>query len=106
MTRPDPVLLITGVTGASMRRRRPQVAPQGATNFAETPRRELPGTGVEVTLRAPEPVVMFFAGSSARSSPAPALTPDDVARAVLFALHQPSGVDPNEILIRPHGATA
>lgn len=33
----------------------------------------------------------------------PKLTPGDVARAVLFALDQPPGVDVNEIVIRPAG---
>jgi NADP-dependent 3-hydroxy acid dehydrogenase YdfG len=30
-----------------------------------------------------------------------ALSDDDIARAVLFALDQPAGVDVNEILVRP-----
>ena len=75
------------------------------TGIAETARLELLGTGVGVTLVAPGPVATSFAGSSAMSSSAPALAPDDVARAVLFVLHQPDGVDINEVLIRPHGAT-
>jgi len=33
----------------------------------------------------------------------PKLEPDDVARAVLYALQQPPSVDVNEILVRPTG---
>jgi NADP-dependent 3-hydroxy acid dehydrogenase YdfG len=33
----------------------------------------------------------------------PNLVPDDVARAVLFALEQPPSVDLNEIVVRPTG---
>jgi NADP-dependent 3-hydroxy acid dehydrogenase YdfG len=35
------------------------------------------------------------------SKPQHALEPEDIARAVLFALDQPPGVDINEMLIRP-----
>lgn len=75
------------------------------TGIAETARLELLATGVGVTLLAPGPVATSFAGISAMSSSAPTLAPADVARAVMFTLNQPEGVDINEILIRPHGAT-
>jgi NADP-dependent 3-hydroxy acid dehydrogenase YdfG len=32
------------------------------------------------------------------------LTADDVARAIVFAVAQPSGVDVNELVVRPRGA--
>jgi len=72
---------------------------------AETARLELVGTGVGVTLLNPGPVETGFGGGGPSSSGGPALSSADVARAVLFALSQPPGVDINEILLRPHGAT-
>jgi NADP-dependent 3-hydroxy acid dehydrogenase YdfG len=73
--------------------------------IAETARLELVGTGVSVTLLEPGPVATAFAGGAPSSGTSPALEPDDVARAVLYALNQPPGVDVNELLLRPHGAT-
>ena len=35
------------------------------------------------------------------SRPQHALEPDDIARAVMFAVQQPAHVDVNEVLIRP-----
>jgi NADP-dependent 3-hydroxy acid dehydrogenase YdfG len=40
----------------------------------------------------------FFDNGAPQEDP---LQPDDVARAVLFALTQPAHVDVNEILLRP-----
>ena len=55
------------------------------------------GTGVRVTLIEPGMVdTPFF-----ENRPAAALQPEDVARAVMFAVAQPPEVDVNEILIRP-----
>lgn len=71
---------------------------------AETARLEFVGTGVGVTLIAPGPVATAFAGATPPGS-RPALAAADVASAVLFALDQAGGVDVNEILLRPHGAT-
>ena len=73
--------------------------------IAETARLELLGTGVAVTLIEPGPVATAFAGEGGPAAGSPALDSADVARAVLFALSQPPGVDINEMLIRPHGAT-
>jgi NADP-dependent 3-hydroxy acid dehydrogenase YdfG len=73
-----------------------------ATKFAvtamgESARLELDDTGVRVTLIEPGMVdTPFFA-----ARPSGALNPDDVARAVMFAVSQPPHVDVNEILIRP-----
>ncbi len=66
--------------------------------MAEAARRELDGTGVRVTLIAPGTVDTPFYDDPVGGEP---LTPDDVARAVLFALSQPPHVDVNEIVLRP-----
>jgi NADP-dependent 3-hydroxy acid dehydrogenase YdfG len=67
------------------------------TAMAESARQDLDDTGIRVT--AIEPGVVdtpFF-----ENRPQGALEPDDIARAVLFAVTQPPHVDVNEILIRP-----
>jgi NADP-dependent 3-hydroxy acid dehydrogenase YdfG len=67
------------------------------TAMGEAARQELDGAGVRVTLIEPGQVdTPFF-----ERRPANALTADDVARAVMFAVSQPPHVDVNEILIRP-----
>ncbi len=66
------------------------------TAMGESARQELNGTGVRVTLIEPGAVdTPFF-----ENRPRTALTADDVARAVMFAVSQPPEVDVNEILIR------
>jgi NADP-dependent 3-hydroxy acid dehydrogenase YdfG len=35
--------------------------------------------------------------------PTPKLSPDDAAKAVLYAVQQPQGADINEIVLRPTG---
>jgi len=73
-----------------------------ATKFAVTAmgegaRLELNGTGVRVTLIEPGMVdTPFF-----DERPVGMLEPDDIARAVMFAVSQPPHVDVNEMLIRP-----
>lgn len=73
-----------------------------ATKFAvtamgEAARQDVDGTGIRVTLIEPGMVdTPFF-----DHRPTGALEPDDVARAVQYALEQPPHVDVNEILIRP-----
>jgi len=60
-------------------------------------REELRGSGIRVTLIEPGMVdTPFF-----DRPPEHALKPEDVARAVLYALSQPGHVDVNEILVRP-----
>jgi NADP-dependent 3-hydroxy acid dehydrogenase YdfG len=66
------------------------------TALGEGARQEFNGTGVRVTLIEPGMVdTPFF-----DNRPAAALRPEDVARAVMFAVSQPREVDVNEILIR------
>jgi NADP-dependent 3-hydroxy acid dehydrogenase YdfG len=67
------------------------------TAMAESARQELNDTGVRVTSIEPGMVdTPFF------DNPVPnALQPDDIARAIMFAVAQPPHVDVNEILIRP-----
>jgi NADP-dependent 3-hydroxy acid dehydrogenase YdfG len=67
------------------------------TAMAESARQELDGTGIRVTSIEPGMVdTPFF-----DNRPSNALEPDDIARAVLYAVSQPPHVDVNEILIRP-----
>jgi NADP-dependent 3-hydroxy acid dehydrogenase YdfG len=71
------------------------------TAMGESARQELDGTGVRVTLIEPGQVdTPFF-----DNPPAGALLPEDVARAVMFAISQPTRVDVNEILVRPTSQT-
>ena len=65
--------------------------------MGEAARQELNGTGVRVTLIEPGMVdtpVLRQPGHRTRSQP------EDIARAVLYAVSQPAHVDVNEILIR------
>jgi NADP-dependent 3-hydroxy acid dehydrogenase YdfG len=67
------------------------------TAMGEAARLELNGTGVRVTLIEPGSVdTPFF-----DNPPAGALKPDDIARAILYAVSQPPHVDVNEMLVRP-----
>jgi len=67
------------------------------TAMGEAARQELDGTGVRVTLIEPGTVATPFFDDPVTD----ALEPDDVARAVLYAVGQPPHVDVNEILVRP-----
>ena len=65
--------------------------------MGEAARLEVDGTGIRVTLIEPGMVdTPFF-----DSPPSDALEPDDIARAVMYAVGQPPHVDVNEILVRP-----
>jgi NADP-dependent 3-hydroxy acid dehydrogenase YdfG len=67
------------------------------TAIGEALRQEVADTDVKMTLIEPGSVdTPFF-----DNTPEGALEPDDIARAVMFALTQPPHVDVNEILIRP-----
>ncbi|MBA3263449.1 MAG: SDR family oxidoreductase [Thermoleophilaceae bacterium] len=67
------------------------------TAMGEALRQEIHEADIKVTLIEPGAVdTPFF-----DARPTNALEPDDIARAVLFALTQPPQVDVNEILVRP-----
>jgi NADP-dependent 3-hydroxy acid dehydrogenase YdfG len=68
------------------------------TGMGESARQELNDTGVRVTVIEPGMVDTPWFD---RGAPEWALQPDDVARAVMFAVSQPAHVDVNEILVRP-----
>ncbi len=68
------------------------------TAMGEAVRQDLDGRGVRVTVIEPGMVDTPFFDKGAGPG---ALAPDDVARAVMYALSQPVHVDVNEILIRP-----
>ncbi len=67
------------------------------TAMGEAARLELNGTGVRVTLIEPGMTDTPFFDQRPESP----LEPDDIARAVLYAVSQPPHVDVNEILVRP-----
>ncbi|HWK16432.1 MAG TPA: SDR family oxidoreductase, partial [Solirubrobacteraceae bacterium] len=67
------------------------------TALGEAARQDLNGTGVRVTLIEPGMVDTPFFDNPVSN----ALEPEDIARAVMFAIAQPAHVDVNEILIRP-----
>jgi len=67
------------------------------TAMGEAARLELDGTGVRVTLIEPGMVDTRFFDDRVSDG----LEPDDVARAVMYAVSQPPHVDVNEILVRP-----
>ena len=67
------------------------------TAMAEAARQDLNDTGIRVTSIEPGMVDTPFFDNPVSN----ALQPDDIARAVLYAIRQPPHVDVNEILIRP-----
>ena len=69
-----------------------------ATAMGEAARLDFNDTGVRVTLIEPGMVDTPFFDSPPKIA---ALKPDDIARAVMFAVSQPRHVDVNEILVRP-----
>ncbi len=67
------------------------------TAMGEALRAEVTETNIKVTLIEPGAVDTPFFDNPVSN----ALEPDDIARAVMFALTQPPHVDVNEILVRP-----
>ncbi len=72
------------------------------TGMAQAIRNEMAATGVRVTLVEPGVVDTPFWDNLQKPCTAE-LQPDDIARAVMYAVSQPAHVDVNEILIRPTG---
>lgn len=90
------------LTGSLAGRRALSGSLYSATKFAVTAmgegaRLELNGTGVRVTLIEPGQVDTPFFDDPGEGR----LTPEDIARAVMWAVGQPPHVDVNELLIRP-----
>ena len=73
----------------------------GVTAIAQSIRAEATATGIRVTLI--QPGLTVAGPTSADRAADPKLAPDDIARAVLFALEQPASVDVSEIVVRPTG---
>ena len=67
------------------------------TAMGEALRQDVNGSGMRVTVMEPGMVDTPFFDNPVQN----ALAPDDIARAVLFAVSQPPHVDVNEMLIRP-----
>jgi NADP-dependent 3-hydroxy acid dehydrogenase YdfG len=74
------------------------VTKHAVTAMGEAARQDFNDTGVRVTLIEPGVVDTPFFDDPPKIK---ALAPDDIARAVLYAVSQPAHVDVNEILIRP-----
>jgi NADP-dependent 3-hydroxy acid dehydrogenase YdfG len=73
------------------------VTKHAVTAMGHSLRAEVADSGIRVTLIEPGAVdTPFF-----ENAPQTALVADDVARAVMFALSQPSSVEINEVLVRP-----
>ena len=72
------------------------------TGLAENIRLAVTADGVGVTLIAPGRVETAF-WDAGGGVPGPALTADQVADSVVWALTQPAGVDVNTVVVRPTG---
>lgn len=96
-------LVLTGsVAGRHVRRASLYSATKWAVSgLAASIREEAAGTDVRITVIQPGIVDTELITPEMREKPK--LEPDDIARAVLFALDQPTSVDVNEIVVRPTG---
>ncbi|AYG83507.1 putative oxidoreductase [Streptomyces hundungensis] len=81
------------------------VSKSALTSLAENTRVLVTGSGVGVTLVAPGRVDSPFWSSHPTGvvPDGPAMTPDQVAEAVVWALAQPAGVEVNQVVVRPTG---
>jgi NADP-dependent 3-hydroxy acid dehydrogenase YdfG len=68
------------------------------TGMGESIRQDVNDTGIRTTVIEPGGVETPFFDNP---NPEGRLRPDDIARAVMYAVSQPPHVDVNEILIRP-----
>ncbi|MEE4490788.1 SDR family oxidoreductase [Streptomyces sp. BE230] len=73
--------------------------------LAENTRMAVTGDGIGVTLIAPGKVDTPFWDSRGGTPPGPAMTAENIADSILFALDQPEGMDINHIQMRPIGQT-
>jgi NADP-dependent 3-hydroxy acid dehydrogenase YdfG len=71
--------------------------------LAENTRLAVTGDGVGVTLVAPGKVDTPFWDNRGGLPDGPAMSPDDIAACILFALNQPPGMDINHLQMRPIG---
>lgn len=96
-------LVITGsVAGRYPRKGNLYSATKWAVSgLAASIREEAVGTGVRVTLIQPGLVETGMISDEQRKKPR--MVPEDIGRAVLYALGQPPTVDVNEIVLRPSG---
>ena len=90
------------LTGSVAGRRSVPGSLYSATKWAvsamgESIRQDLNGTGIRTTLIEPGGTDTPFFDEPSEGR----LAPDDIARAVLYAISQPAHVDVNEILVRP-----
>ena len=97
-----PVFVITGASsgiGAATARHAVAAGYRvvAVTAMAEAVRQDLDDTGIRTTLISPGGVETPFFDNPAEGR----LEPDDIARAVLYAVGQPPHVDVNEVLVRP-----
>lgn len=74
------------------------------TGLAENTRRQVTEDGVGVTLIAPGAVeTPFWDGMGGPPSGRNLLTGDQIADSIVWAIRQPSGVDVNQLVVRPVG---